>query len=89
MPTDSDLPPPPTVTTKYGFLITEYGTKGRRLTARENARCMGFPESFILDESDYQAQIGVGNSVAIPVVTELLKQVFAHVKETFAQQKID
>lgn len=73
----------PTVTTKHGYLITGYGTKGRRITAREDARCMGFPESFILDESEHQAQIGVGNSVAIPVVTELLTQVFAHVKENF------
>lgn len=73
----------PAVTTKYGFIITEYGTKGRAVTARENARCMGFPESFVLDESEYQAQIGVGNSVAIPVVAELLKQVFKHVKENF------
>jgi DNA (cytosine-5)-methyltransferase 1 len=40
----------------------------RRLTPRECARLMGFPESFVIPVSDTQAYKQFGNSVVVPVV---------------------
>ena len=47
----------------------------RRLTPRECARLMGYPDDFKIPVSDTQAYRQFGNSVAVPVVTELAKQV--------------
>lgn len=47
----------------------------RRLTPRECARLMGFPESFEIPVSDTQAYRQFGNSVVVPVVTEIAHQV--------------
>jgi len=46
----------------------------RTLTPRECARLQGFKDSFILPKNDIQAYKQVGNSVAIPVVREILKE---------------
>lgn len=40
----------------------------RRLTPRECARLMGFPDSFIIPVSDTQAYRQFGNSVVVPVI---------------------
>jgi DNA (cytosine-5)-methyltransferase 1 len=40
----------------------------RRLTPRECARLMGFPDSFVIPVSDTQAYKQFGNSVVVPVV---------------------
>lgn len=45
----------------------------RRLTPRECARLMGFPDSFRIPVSDTQAYTQFGNSVAVPVVTEVAR----------------
>ncbi|HTV81044.1 MAG TPA: DNA (cytosine-5-)-methyltransferase [Acidobacteriaceae bacterium] len=45
------------------------GGPPRRLTPRECARLMGFPESFRIPVSDTQAYKQFGNSVAVPVIT--------------------
>lgn len=50
------------------ILIPEKGKNPRRLTPRECARLMGFPESFRIVVSDTQAYRQFGNSVAVPVV---------------------
>lgn len=47
----------------------------RRLTPRECARLMGFPDSFHIPVSDTQAYKQFGNSVVVPVVTALAKAV--------------
>ena len=44
------------------------GSNPRRLTPRECARLMGFPESFKIPVSDTRAYQQFGNSVAVPVV---------------------
>ncbi|MFP7737977.1 DNA (cytosine-5-)-methyltransferase [Priestia aryabhattai] len=46
----------------------------RKLTPRECARLQGFPEEFIIPVSDTQAYRQFGNSVAIPVVEAVAKQ---------------
>ena len=51
------------------ILIPQRGGKNpRRLTPRECARLMGYPDSFVIPVSDTQAYRQFGNSVAVPVV---------------------
>jgi DNA (cytosine-5)-methyltransferase 1 len=49
----------------------------RRLTPRDCARLMGFPESFEIPVSDTQAYKQFGNSVAVPVVAQIAKAIVA------------
>lgn len=44
------------------------GKNPRRLTPRECARLMGYPDDFIIPVSDTQAYRQFGNSVAVPVI---------------------
>jgi DNA (cytosine-5)-methyltransferase 1 len=49
------------------------GQNPRRLTPRECARLMGFPDSFRIPVSDTQAYKQFGNSVAVPVVATMAR----------------
>ncbi len=49
------------------------GENPRRLTPRECARLMGFPNSFRIPVSDTQAYKQFGNSVAVPVVATVAR----------------
>jgi DNA (cytosine-5)-methyltransferase 1 len=49
----------------------------RRLTPRECAKLMGFPSNFEIPVSDTQAYRQFGNSVVVPVVERIAKQVVA------------
>jgi DNA (cytosine-5)-methyltransferase 1 len=51
------------------ILIKQNGLNPRRLTPRECARLMGFPDSFKIPVSDTQAYKQFGNSVVVPLVT--------------------
>lgn len=51
------------------------GRNPRRLTPRECARLMGFPDTFQIPVSDTQAYKQFGNSVAVPVVALLANAV--------------
>ena len=51
----------------------------RRLTPRECARLMGFPENFQIPVSDTQAYKQFGNSVVIPVVESIAKAMLPHI----------
>lgn len=54
------------------ILIPQNGGKNpRRLTPRECARLMGFPETFKIPVSDTQAYKQFGNSVVVPVVARI------------------
>jgi len=53
------------------ILIPQPGKNPRRLTPRECARLMGFPEQFQIVVSDTQAYRQFGNSVAVPVVAAI------------------
>jgi DNA (cytosine-5)-methyltransferase 1 len=52
----------------------------RRLTPRECARLMGFPESFRIPVSDTQAYKQFGNSVVVPVVEAVAREVARAIK---------
>lgn len=73
------------------ILIPQPGKNPRRLTPRECARLMGFPESFKIVVSDTQAYKQFGNSVAVPVVTELADSVvnalIAHKSEAISRKR--
>lgn len=58
------------------ILIAQKNKNPRRLTPRECARLQGFPDSFIIPEtiSDLQAYKQFGNSVAVPLVSEIAKR---------------
>lgn len=55
-----------------GYLI---GNKIRKLHPRECARLMGFPDSYILAKSFNQSYKQLGNSVVIPVLVEIIKEI--------------
>lgn len=56
------------------ILIPQEGKNPRRLTPRECARLMGFPESFKIVCSDTSAYRQFGNSVVVPVVERIAKE---------------
>lgn len=53
----------------------------RRLTPRECARLMGYPDSFKIPVSDTQAYRQFGNSVVVPVISEVARLVTPYVIE--------
>ncbi len=53
----------------------------RRLTPRECARLMGYPDSFCIPVSDTQAYKQFGNSVAVPVVASVAKELVKNLKK--------
>jgi DNA (cytosine-5)-methyltransferase 1 len=50
----------------------------RRITPRECARLQGFPDSFKIHSKDICAYKQFGNSVSVPVVTAVLKDLISH-----------
>lgn len=53
------------------ILIAQHEKNPRRLTPRECARIQGFPDSFKLVVSDTQAYKQFGNSVVVPLMTDV------------------
>lgn len=58
------------------------GKNPRRLTPRECARLMGFPEEFQINVSDTQAYKQFGNSVVVPVVESIASKISEHLQKT-------
>jgi DNA (cytosine-5)-methyltransferase 1 len=56
------------------ILIEQKGKNPRKLTPREAARLQGFPDSFKIPVSDAQAYRQFGNSVAVPVVAAIARE---------------
>lgn len=57
------------------ILIEQDGINPRKLTPREAARLQGFPEDFIIPVSDTQSYKQFGNSVAVPVINAIAKNI--------------
>jgi DNA (cytosine-5)-methyltransferase 1 len=55
-------------------------TNPRRLTPRECARLMGYPDDFRIPVSDTQAYKQFGNSVAVPVFVEVARIMAPHIR---------
>lgn len=69
------------------ILIPQEGKNPRRLTPRECARLMGYPEEFRIDAvSDVQAYKQCGNSVIVPLITAVAKQLVKTMKRDYEGQ---
>ena len=55
------------------------GRNPRRLTPRECARLMGYPDSFVIPVSNTQAYRQFGNSVVVPVIHEIARIMQPHI----------
>lgn len=55
------------------ILIEQKGKNPRRLTPRECARLQGFPDNFKIPVSDTQAYQQFGNSVVVPLMSDVAK----------------
>ncbi len=61
----------------------------RKMTPREWARLQGFPDDYIIHESDVQAYKQFGNSVAVPAIratAAMILESLAHPKSAMAEQ---
>ncbi|MEK3923110.1 MULTISPECIES: DNA (cytosine-5-)-methyltransferase [Paenibacillus] len=63
------------------------GGNPRRLTPRECARLQGYPEDFKIVVSDTQAYRQFGNSVVVPLVKDIAKQIAAVINVDLGQKK--
>jgi DNA (cytosine-5)-methyltransferase 1 len=62
------------------ILLEQKGKNPRKVTPREAARLQGFPDSFKIPVSDAQAYRQFGNSVAVPVVSAIARQMVKLIK---------
>ena len=63
------------------ILIEQEGKNPRRLTPRECARLQGFPDEFIIPVSDTQAYKQFGNSVVVPLMSNVAGLVVKKMEE--------
>ena len=63
------------------ILIEQHGKNPRRLTPRECARLQGFPDSFKIPVSDTQAYRQFGNSVVVPLMSDVAKLIVAKLEQ--------
>lgn len=68
------------------ILIMQKGKNPRRLTPRECARLQGFPDTFKIPVSDTQAYRQFGNSVVVPLMTNVAELIIKKLNE-FDYQK--
>lgn len=69
------------------ILIEQEGKNPRRLTPRECARLQGFPDDFIIPVSDTQAYKQFGNSVVVPLITNVAQLVVTKMQELDLEMK--
>ena len=62
-------------------LIEQPGKNPRRLTPRECARLMGYPDTFKIVVSDTQAYRQFGNSVVMPLMADVARLIVAKLKQ--------
>lgn len=79
---NEDSPYSNTISARYykdgsEILIEQKGKNPRKLTPREASRLQGFPKNFIIPVSDTQAYKQFGNSVAVPVINAIAKEILA------------
>ena len=69
-------------------LVPQPGKNPRKLTERECARLMGFPDNFVVSESRAAAYKQFGNSLVMPVVQKIAARAILHLKtQTVKEQK--
>lgn len=71
------------------ILVSQGAKKNpRRLTPRECARLMGFDDTFRIPVSDTRAYKQFGNSVVVPVITEVARIMVPHLETTEMPTKV-
>jgi DNA (cytosine-5)-methyltransferase 1 len=69
------------------ILIEQENKNPRKLTPREAGRLQGFPNDFNIRVSDVQAYKQFGNSVSVPVIEAISKNIYKKVKDrNFAKE---
>lgn len=81
--------PAHTLVARYGkdgkeCLIPQTGKNPRKLTPRECARLQGFPENYILPKSNAAAYRQFGNSVAVPVISEIAGSIVETLRKQYS-----
>lgn len=89
---NSESPYTNTISARYykdgsEILIEQKKKNPRKLTPREACRLQGFPENFIIPVSDTQAYKQFGNSVAVPVINAIAKEIFKVLDENNKREK--
>ena len=69
------------------ILIAQEGKNPRRLTPRECARLQGFPDTFKIVVSDTQAYRQFGNSVVVPLMTDVAGLIVDKLRELDKEYK--
>lgn len=64
------------------ILIEQENSNPRKITPREASRLQGFPQNFIIPVSDTQAYKQFGNSVAVPVINAIAKEMLKILDDT-------
>ncbi|NBI12172.1 DNA (cytosine-5-)-methyltransferase [[Haemophilus] felis] len=70
------------------ILIEQKGKNPRKLTPKEAARLQGFPENFRIPVSDAQAYKQFGNSVCVPVIRAIARQMKLAMQEKKEVKKV-
>ncbi len=88
---NADSPYTNTISARYykdgsEILIEQTGKNPRKITPREAARLQGFPENYIIPVSDTQAYRQFGNSVSVPVINAIAKQMLKVLDQSKDQQ---
>jgi DNA (cytosine-5)-methyltransferase 1 len=69
------------------ILVSRGSMNPRRLTPRECARLMGFPDSFVIPVSDTRAYKQFGNSVVVPLMQHVASMMLPHLLKLKKEQK--
>jgi len=69
------------------ILVSRGKGNPRRLTPRECARLMGYPENFKIPVSDTQSYKQFGNSVVMPVIKEIARIMKPHIMTLIEEEK--
>ncbi|MEO9365085.1 MAG: DNA (cytosine-5-)-methyltransferase [Nitrososphaera sp.] len=70
------------------ILVSQHNSeRPRRLTPRECARLMGFPDTFRIPVSDTQAYRQFGNSVVVPLICEVARIMIPHIEAMIAEER--
>ena len=67
------------------ILLEQEGKNPRRLTPRECARLQGYPDSFIIPVSDTEAYRQFGNSVVVPLMSDVARLVVSTIEREDAR----
>ena len=70
-------------------MIDQEPKNPRKISTREAARLQGYPEEFVVSDSNVQAYKQFGNSVTVSVVQDIAERVFSYLNsETMVREDV-